>query len=118
MAKRKQEKVERAAVLKNLQTLVPQDPEAVANYPLFTDLLLPRYEGESCTRQGAVVRLRSNGTCWLLTIECPAEGVQTAIGLPTLHDLCAQVEKALSSCTLNWAETWEVQKKRRQARGV
>lgn len=117
MAKRREAKQERAAVLKNLQLLVPQDPEAASQYPLFTDLLLPRYEGDACTRQGGVVRIRANGTCWLVSIECPSEGVQTVLALSSLHDFCVQVEKALGSGTLNWSETWEVQKKRRQARG-
>lgn len=117
MAKRKEVKPERARVLKDLQVLVPQDDEAASQYPLLIDLLLPRYEGEQCTRQGATVRIKANGTCWMVSIECPSEGMQTALGLSTLHDFCAQVERQLGGSQLNWAETWQVQKKRRQARG-
>lgn len=117
MGKAKTSKNERARVLKDVLSMVPQDPEALSNYPLLTDLMLPRYEADVCTRVGAVLKVRAQGTCWLVTIECPSEGVQTALGCSTLHDLCGWLEKVLGQGLCNWSETWEVQKRRRQARG-
>lgn len=117
MSKKKEVKVERADVLKHVVTLVPDDSECRARYPLFTDLMLPRYVQDECTRQGATLRVKAHGTCWMLTIECPSEGIQTAMGLLTLNDLVGQVEVALAQAELNWSETWEVQKRRRQKRG-
>jgi hypothetical protein len=108
-------KKERAKVLEGVKSLVPSDIEGAANYPLLVDLLMPRYEDSALTRAPATLRLKAVGTCWQVAIECPTEGVQCVVGLLTVHNLLEQLELTLGSGQVNWSETWEIQKRARQA---
>jgi hypothetical protein len=114
VSKRKTNGVVRAKALEGISLQAPDDSAAEKTYPLLTDLLLPRFDDDKCTRVGASLRLRSQGSCWLVTIECPTEGVQTAIGVLTLVDVLTVVECALAAGDCNWGENWATAKKRRQ----
>jgi hypothetical protein len=106
---------ERALVLEKLVTLVPEDMEAASMWPILHDLLMPRYKEGVCTRVGASLRIRAQGTCWLVTVDCETEGVQMALACDSLHDLFTQLEKALCNNRVRWSENYATAKKRRQA---
>jgi hypothetical protein len=113
MAEKKKPAPERAAILKDLQALCPQDQEGQALYPTLFDLMSPRWSGLTPTRQAARVNLRMEGSVFRLTIDCPTEGLMCVLHFNSIVELFRQAETVLASGKAVWSPNYEMQKRYR-----
>jgi hypothetical protein len=104
---------ERANCLNGLTALVPQDAEGQTRYPVILDLLLPRWRGNTMTRQAGRLSIRVEGAGFRVTLDCPTEGLLTHIHVASLADLLKTVEDHVSKGRANWQPNYETQKRGR-----
>jgi hypothetical protein len=110
---KKRPEPEPASFLRNLSILLPTDDDGAKKYPTLSELLLPKYKGAVCTRQGGTLRVKVEGTYYRVSLDCPTERVQCSLLIETLIDLNAQVERFLRSGEAQWSPSWDVQKRSR-----
>jgi hypothetical protein len=113
MSKRNNGKVETAKALMGLNVVQLQDDAGKTACPTLTDLLSSRWRDGHMTRQSGRLTLRQEGSGWLVTIDCPTEGVQARIRLTTLLNVCEQIESLVASGHCQWTPDYISQRKAR-----
>lgn len=111
MDKNGKPKVEAAKLLAGVTFSTPADKEARKLVPNLFDLLCPRYRDGICTRQPGRLSIKVDGGCYRVVIECPTEGVQTALAVESIVGLAELVEALLLNGKPHWGMTWQKAKR-------
>lgn len=118
MKKNGKPRAERADCLSKLGDLLPCDIEGKQLYPTLTDLLTPRFKDGVLTRLGSKLSIRVDGSCYVVVVDCPTEGVQAVVSLETLHTMLEEIERYVSSGRAVWSMNYESRKKARRGLDV
>lgn len=113
MSKKSNGKVETAKCLAGLNVVMLQDDAGKTACPTLVDLLSGRWRDGNMTRQPGKLTMRQEGSGWLVTIDCPTEGVQARIRLQTLLNVAEQIETLVSSGHCQWTPDYISQRKAR-----
>jgi len=108
---KKKPKVEVARCLTNIKFSNPVDEAAKKEYPNLYDLLCPRWKDGALVRQPGRLTLRVEGGSYVVSIECPTEGVQTSILAHSLASVLSDLESSIKANLCNWVPTWARRKK-------
>lgn len=97
-------------------TQSPADEAARAQYPLLMQCLLPIWKESKCLRQAGSIRVRLVGSYYMVSINCPTEGVEATLTAESIIDLPLQLENALQLNRLQWIPDYERVKGTRKVR--
>lgn len=93
----------------------PHDEDAVKEWPVLMELLLPRYDLKGrMTRESGSLSVRCEGSLFRVTITCPTEDAQASMDTDGLIDLLTRIEQWLLTGRANWAPTWKTRERARQ----
>jgi hypothetical protein len=78
---------------------------------------MPQWADDKLRRSGGTLTIKPLGSYWVLTLRCPAEGVETSVPLPTLIGALDSLEASLANGDAIWKPTYEALKKAGQRKG-
>jgi hypothetical protein len=96
------------------ENAVLNDAQGQEMAPTLYSLLKPTFRDGKCCRLGATLRLKVNGSHYVVTVSCETEELQATLVLDSLVDLVPAVELLCASPKTAWLEMYAATKRARQ----